>query len=458
MKRVMEIVTGRREFLIFVAAMAFMNRFGIRTAGAESKKPQALVIGAGLAGLSAAQVLSTKGFSVTILEARHRIGGRLFTDTSLGTPVELGASFIHGFEDNPLSRLVGRLNVRTFETDSEDVIVYDKKGNIVPEERLFELEDILEELRHDVDKAAENNESLQQAIKRVDAEFLNDPLNLWALTSTVEFDTGGPIEDLSAEYFDEDAVFEGGDILLPDGLDAILSNFINDIEFKTDVMVQDIKYNRDHGVEVSTSQGIFRADIAICTLPLGVLKNGDVSFDPPLPKKYRHAIDHIPMGNVTKLALQFDKPFWDVETEYFGALTDQKGRWPLFMNYRTISNENILLGLCFGSYSSRIEASSDNQIQADMMDVLRDMFGDSVAGPVNYVMSRWSVDPFSKGAYSFTGINTRPSHFQILAKPIDNVLMLAGEHTHFLYHGTLHGAYISGQSAALKLFEIWDSD
>jgi len=75
------------------------------------QKVEVIVIGAGIAGLAAARDLSIDGYDVLVLEARNRIGGRIWTSRDLGVPADLGASWIHGFEDNPISRLAKRYGI-----------------------------------------------------------------------------------------------------------------------------------------------------------------------------------------------------------------------------------------------------------------------------------------------------------------------------------------------------------
>ena len=78
-----------------------------------------------MAGLAAARRLADAGVEVTVLEARERIGGRMWTDTSLGVPIDLGAAWIHGTDGNPIVGLAADAGAATVETDFSDVVVYD---------------------------------------------------------------------------------------------------------------------------------------------------------------------------------------------------------------------------------------------------------------------------------------------------------------------------------------------
>src|SRR5689334_20173394 len=96
---------GRREFLLGFGALAASPLLPACGSADEKDRDHVVIIGAGFSGLAAARKLADDGLRVTVLEARDRIGGRTRTDTSLGVPIDIGASWIHGTEDNPLTKL-----------------------------------------------------------------------------------------------------------------------------------------------------------------------------------------------------------------------------------------------------------------------------------------------------------------------------------------------------------------
>ncbi len=408
-----------------------------------------IVVGAGVAGLSAAQKLTTWGAEVVIVEARDRIGGRLWTDRSLGAPFEIGAGWIHGPENNPVSELAAASATMPLVTDDDNLVVYDRNGNILPDEIIDPLDKILESLLDEVDEwvDAENDRSLASAIDAVNTGALNDELILWALTTFTEFDTGGAIEDLSAAYFNADSAFRGADVILPAGFDAILEPLAANLDIRLGHVVEKISYDNS-GIQITTSRGEFAGNFAVVTLPLGVLKQQVVAFDPELPTSFRNRVTKIPMGNVTKVALKFDEAFWDPAVQYFGYLSEIKGKWPYFLNYRAFADANILVALSFGAYPAEVERRPDAEIRAEVMDILRTMFGANAPEPLQCLVTRWSADPYAYGAYSFTGTGVEPEDFDNLAGPVGERLYFAGEHATFAYHGTVHGAQLSGIAAA----------
>ena len=135
-------------------------------------------------------------------------------------------------------------------------------------------------------------------------------------------------------------------------------------------------------------------------------------------------------------------------------MTDEKGRWPYWLNYRTFSNENILLGLSFGNYARKADNMSQKEILDDGLDVLKNIWKDKVTKVNSFIATSWLTDPFSRGAYSYVGERSKEYDFNNLLKPVSNKLFLCGEHTIFKYAGTTHGAYLTGQKAAQSIISI----
>ncbi|MGB3693706.1 MAG: FAD-dependent oxidoreductase [Spirulinaceae cyanobacterium] len=342
----------RRNFLkwTLLSAVSFLGACLADNKVQSIVNSRIIVVGAGIAGIAAAHSLQSRGANVVVLEAKPHIGGRLLTDYSLGAAFEVGAGWIHGPDGNPISTLAEKVKAKTFVTKDDSLLVYDRKGNVSSKASLAKLDDRFEALLKQVDDYVDADDliSLRDAIARVNPTLLKDPLINWALTVFTEFDTGGPIENLSAAYFDEDEAFEGDDVILINGYTPILTPLTEGLDIRLNTIVTDIEY-KNQGVIVNSQKEKFVADYVICTVPLGILKAGKIAFHPPLPKSYQQSIGKIPLGNVTKVALQFPQAFWPLDTQYFGFQSEVKGKWPYFMNYRTFSEHNILVALSFGS-------------------------------------------------------------------------------------------------------------
>lgn len=151
---------------------------------------------------------------------------------------------------------------------------------------------------------------------------------------------------------------------------AILASLSEGLDICPNTRVSHISYSND-GVSV----GDMDADYVVCTVSLGVLKAGAAVFEPALPRVVQDAIDALGFGTVTKIALKFGKPFWELETQYFGIMTEPKGRWNYWLNYRTVSVENILLGLPFGQYAPVAERMNREDMTQDAISVLTSVWG-----------------------------------------------------------------------------------
>ena len=424
------------------------------TSATPSNEATVIIIGAGMAGLAAAYQLKNEGISdIIILEARDRLGGRIFTDRSLGLPVDMGASWIHGPQGNPLTPLAQAAGATTFLTDDENVEHYDNQGNLISEEILEAAYERYVELLEAVDYEDDENQSLAQAIQEIDASHLTDPLMLYQLSAYTEFSAGGSIEKLSAAQWDEDDTFDGRDLLFPNGYDTLIDHLAQGLDIRRNHIVTTIS-NDETGADIETNQGTFSADYCICTLPIGVLQHGDIDFDPPLPNAFQNAINAIGLGHVNKVALQFPETFWDNNLQYVGYTAPQKGQYPYIMNVNTFApHSNMLMTFALGDYGLTAEAHNDSQITQEIMAMLYNIYGDEINKPDALLVSRWTQDPYSRCSYSFAQVGTKPSHFSQFEEAIAERLLFAGEHTSVDYRGTVHGAYLSGQRAANAIIQ-----
>jgi len=440
---------SRRHVLKTGAAAALTGPFLVQQcAAAQDTDFDVIVIGAGIAGLAAARRLKDLGYAVVVLEATAAVGGRIRTDWSLGAPFELGAGWIHRPDGNPVSGLAKAINAKTYLTSDESYQVFTGAGAAVPRREIDARYRDLMALYKRIDDTFDRDQPLSEAVRKVSPQSLEDPVLRWMMSAYTEFSTGGPIEKLSAYYFDEDDEYDGADVILTGGYDLIPKSLSEDLDIRFATAAEAVEYEDGEGATVRTVNGQFESDFVICTVPLGVLKKGSITFDPPLPTNLQKSIDRIGFGSVTKLALKFEEPFWPVDTQYFGSLSEPKGRWNYIVNYRTFSAENILLGLSVGAYPFVAEKMSDEEMVADCMDVLGSMFGTDIPAPDAHLATRWSEDPHTFGAYSYAAVGNTEADFDGFAKPLVNTVLFAGEHTLFDFHATTHGAYLSGLAAA----------
>jgi monoamine oxidase len=432
-------------------------------AGAQPAS-QVLILGAGVAGLSAARALALAGHSVTVLEARNRMGGRVVTDRqTLGFACDTGAGWIHGpAGGNPITQLAAQAKAATFVTEDDSLRVFNAQGRDVSNIQFnARNEQAWRNLQQKMERWAELHEdadwTLTELIKKLEPSALSDPYRIYPLTTDTEFDAGGPLEQLSAMYWADDEKYPGKDVIFPEGYDAIprlLAQQATDAgaRIALQTVVTHIEHDTDF-VKVHTERGIWTGQALICTLPLGVLQKGAIRFSPALPKAHQQALQNLGVGRVNKVFCHFDKAFWPTDVQYFGYHAQQRGMLAYWINYTTFSPIPCLVGICSGNAGAVVESMSDSAVLAQATTALRAMFGSNTPAPKSILCTRWGADPYAMGAYSFTAKGSSAADYAQLAQPIRDNVLLAGEHTYAPYRGTVHGAYLSGVRAAHSLLQ-----
>ena len=402
-----------------------------------------IVVGAGISGLSTAKTLKNSGFEVLVLEAQGKAGGRIKTDRSLNFPFDEGASWIHGPDNNPISKIAINGGASTFLTDDESLSVYDNNGKELDDKLLDnEYLNYLKALKK-IQRKANKNESFEE---RFNLEYGSKNENLiwqYMLSAYLEFDIGGDISDLSAKYFYSDEEFEGEDVIITNGYDLIIEELSKGINIQYFTEVKSINYVSDK-VEVKSEYQNYKADAVVVTVPLGVLKKEKIEFNPSLPLDKKNAIERLKMGTVNKFVLEWDSAFWDTKTQYIGFTDSVKGKFNYFMNCNTFMEKNVLMTFSFGNYSVETENLSDSIIIHEIMKNLYTIYGNDIPKPIAFKRTKWNTNEYTYGSYSFASKNSEKKDFEILAKSIDKKLYFAGEHTSQSYRGTVHGAYLSG--------------
>ncbi|MFM8427371.1 MAG: flavin monoamine oxidase family protein [Chloroflexota bacterium] len=422
-----------------------------------STSASVLVLGAGIAGLAAAQALTEQGRSVIILEARNRVGGRMWTDSSLGVPLDLGASWIHGVNGNPITKLAKQFGVKTVPTDDENSIMFNADGSEYSDVEWEETESLFEEIYEEValmQEETENDTSLQDAFDAVLSEYdLSDEqrrrLNYYAYLGT-SLEYGADMNDLSLWEWDQDEEFGGEEVIFPGGYNQITNGLAKGLDIRLETVVKTIRYG-DDGVVVETTAGDFVADQAVVTFPLGVLKQASVKFEPPLPESKQLAIQKLAMGVLNKVYLRFPEVFWDENVETISYLGDVLGEWSDWLSFVPFTGEPVLMAFHGGDKGFALENLSDDVIVAGAMKTLQVMFGESVPEPIGVLITRWGKDPFALGAYSHIPPFASGEDYDALFEPVDDKLYFAGEATSREYPSTVHGAYLSGLAAAREM-------
>jgi len=420
------------------------------------KRKKALVIGAGMAGITAAKKLLENNFDVTVIEARERPGGRILTSNIGNISVDMGAAWIHGDSpSNPLMELVEKYKLVTAPTNWDETWFYTERGNIIEDRDFNSIERITNKIIikiHKLQINATSDQSMESIIEDL-FEGIRAPSIVkngvkWWLSSEIEAVSAANYKDLSLQYWDEDEAYEGDDLLLLEGYGNLIKKMTEGINIEYNKRVDEIEYGKTE-VIISGEWGRMSGDIAIVTVPLGVLKNKSIDFVPKLPEEKIDSIERLEMGLLNKIVIQFDKRFWPSKAHRLGLISESTNERIEFFPARPASDNAVLIALTYGDYARSLERRSKEEILHIMLSQIKKLFPRvSKSNIVDILVTKWDSDEFTYGSYSYIPPNASLDDCETLSKPVENNLLFAGEATNRYYLGTVHGAYISGLRAA----------
>ncbi|CAM2011175.1 flavin monoamine oxidase family protein [Acanthopleuribacter pedis] len=422
------------------------------------KSGRVVVIGAGMAGLAAADSLAKAGMQVTVLEASDRIGGRIYTNRNLGVAVDLGASWIHGTTRNPLTALADQHQVTRVATNGDDMVLHHTDGSLVADTELVQseayLERVLERL-YLLNLTQSEDLSLRDAITRVTADddltARQRALFEYNLAANITGSTAENIERLSLKALFNLGAFSGDEVIFPDGYQQLIVPLAEGRDIRLNHRVQEVAYDAN-GVTVRTQQGDFQADYVLVTVSVGVLKAGHITFSPALPSDKTAALERLGMGVLNKIVLHYDATTpWPFETENVSVMNSEIYGELAFINMEKLTGSKTLLGFTYGDGARRLEHRTDNAVVTDMVAALRRGYGDAFPMPKNALITRWNENPNTLGSYSYAAVGGGRHDRETLAAPIAGRVFFAGEATHAQYPSTVHGAYLSGLREAQRI-------
>lgn len=305
------------------------------------------VIGAGLAGATAAARLAAADLQVTIFEARDRIGGRIHTvtDDAWPVPVQLGA-WLFGDVDEDLRERV----------ESRDIGMVDLAGEQwhAPEGDIEPVDDQPLQTAITSAQAGPTDISLTDALSAAGGDP-EDPATA-ALLSFLATTSGADAAELSSWFpppLPPTTVEAARDSLTP-----LIEHALDGVRVSLSSPVSNITHD-DTGVSVRLGTGeALSFDRVVITVPLGVLQEQDIEFDPPLPFVNRNAITALGMGRIEAIWLNFDEAFWDTDAAVWHTVgADVAIR--TWINLRPATGENILVGIVGGEAAEEFAALDD---------------------------------------------------------------------------------------------------
>ncbi|KEP75344.1 amine oxidase [Microbacterium sp. SUBG005] len=420
-----------------------------------------VVVGAGISGLAAARLLSQHGQRVMVLEARDRVGGRVFTDRSDGHITDRGASWIHGIDDSPVAeaaRAFGmpmvEFTVGGYQPDSRPLTYFDAVGHRLPAEAVQQYADDIRTLNAalvgiiaDAADDATYGDVVERALaaQEWDAERAERVREYNDRRAQEQYGIG--MDGLGAHGLDDDTV-NGDEVVFPQGYDELATHFAEGLDVRLDHVVARVRWSPE-GAEVETDRGTFRARHVVVTVPVGVLHAGGLVFDPALPETHARALRLLRMNAFEKVVLRFAERFWDAGVYGIRQLGDEGEWWHSWYDLGRLHDEPALLTFAAGPAAVATREWSDDEIVASTLAQLRRLYGDAVPEPESAVVTRWQDDPFSRGSYAYMLPGSVGADHDDLAAPLgDGVLHLAGEATWGDDPATVPGAMLSGHRAA----------
>lgn len=415
-----------------------------------------IIIGAGIAGLSACAKLREYGFDPLILEGRNRIGGRIDTSFELGIPISRGAAWIHGDYNNPINMLAKRFNVNKIAAHTEKFCHFDKTGLAIPFDDIKQFNEHFEEMTNqakNIARKCEHDISLADALSSLISSqpwtSIEDDLFQGKLNYFQGY-FGADYQSLSALNWDQEEAWPGDNCFLTDTYQPIITGLAKDCSIQLNKIVTEIQVLANQ-VEVKTAHDTYHADAVLVTLPLGVLKKNTVLFNPPLPADKQQAIQRIGMGLFKIIGMKFPDVFWPKENQGMAYAQFDPSIPTFYLNLYSFMQQPILLGYCGGNKAKQFEKFSDEICIQKIMDNFRKVYGQHIPDPDKYFITHWGSDPFSYGAYSYVATGATNIDYDALAHPVSNRLFFAGEATISKYPATTHGAYLSGVREAERI-------
>jgi monoamine oxidase len=433
----------RRTMMTGLGAMVATG-FGTG-ARAATTDVDVVVIGAGAAGIEAALGLKAAGRKAIVLEARGRVGGRAFTDTSLGVPYDAGAMFIHWAERNPWVQIAKGLGVATPDESWGGGFQVFADGLPMPETDRLKRRGAFGQIDRRLETVDIGTRDMSVA------ELVGDlgPDMAPIASSGLLLSIGEESDRISAR--DYQRLWSGDDLVVPSGYGDLVARHAAGLDIRLNEPVSAIRWDGP-GVTVTSRSGPLRANAVIVTVPVGVLKAGAIRFTPELPARTRDALAGIGMGALTKLALR-------VEGERFGVTPGtsflEAGSPRKLMNFDMFPDgRDIVIAYFGGDYARELSKAGQAQAQDHVVELLAKMLGGDVRKAVGASsFPAWATDPFALGSYSVC-LPGQEKARDALAQPIGGRIFIAGEATAGGGAMTVGGATLAGRAAATAVARL----
>ncbi len=394
-----------------------------------------VIVGAGAAGLAAAKTLKARGRTFRLLEARDRIGGRAWTDsTRLGQPFDIGCAWLHAADRNPFydeAKAAGR------------ALSYHCPGlERVYQGRKLALDDELAQI-------AAQEEAFLDALEGGAPGDRASAIRVKGAGGAVgtylgPMDFGADLDEISVADLASAADLEPN-YLVAEGFGTLVADWGADVEVSLNTPVTRIRWDGP-GVVAETPRGDVTAEKAIVTVSTGVLAFGGIRFTPDLPEETERAIHSLPMGLLAKIPLEIRgdrlglSPFDDVLVERYGHHDIYFLAFPF--------DTDLLVGFVGGDFAWEITAAGEAAAVDFATQSLERLFGSDVRGRIGRsLLTPWGADPWTRGAYAAARPGQSAAR-EVLGRPVGDRIWFAGEALGGPLKQTCAGARLSGERVA----------
>ncbi|WP_426443515.1 flavin monoamine oxidase family protein [Bradyrhizobium genosp. P] len=397
------------------------------------------IIGAGAAGLGAANALKDSGLSTIVLEARDRVGGRAHTIQAAPDVVfDLGCGWLHSANRNSFVGIAGQLN---FEVN-KDLPPWRERayGKAFPQAERDDFVLALDEFYDRLQAAAGSG-------KDGPANRYLEPGNRWnpMIDAISTYVNGCELDQLSILDYD---AYQDTNInwRVRRGYGALVAAYGAQVPVALNCEVRLIDHSGKR-VRIETSRGTLEAHKVIVTVPTNLIADEAIRFSPDLPDKV-DAARGLPLGLADKVMLALDDP---EALPKEGNLRGATMRTEMGTYHIRPFGQPCIEGFFGGRFAQALEDAGDGAIAAHSIDEIVSLLGNDFRRKLKPLKeSRWSHDPFARGSYS----HALPGHAgkrAVLAAPVDGRLFFAGEATSPHFFSTAHGALDSGERAAKEV-------
>ncbi len=397
-----------------------------------------IIIGAGAAGLYAAYILKSKGINFQILEASSKYGGRLGKLTGFANfPIDTGAQWLHG-KNSILGDLITKSNTTITLDDSETKYWFNNQlVNSLPQNTDIFEGDNLPDISY-------KDYALQKGLGN---EYKY-------IVENIAGDQGAAASRLSVfgNNQDEENWISGDDDFkfqetFFDLFDKQIASEVKD-KILLNTIVSKIDYSQSEIIITASNNRLFNADKVIITVPIPILKSGDIQFIPSLQNEKINAFSKIGMDAGMKVFLKFSTKFFD-QNIIGGAICaayadDSIGK---------AQSDNILLAFIMGDQAAYLTAlANDTAITNALLQELDLMYnGQATTSFIASHVENWTTNPFVKGAYSYSTVGMGDAR-KIATQSISKKLYFAGEAMNINgHHQTVHGAVETGYREVINI-------